>query len=404
MPNTKNHEIVIIGGGTAGLTVAAQLRRAAPKADVAVIEPSERHYYQPLWTLVGGGVVPIEKTVRPERDYIPDGVTWIRDSVESVHPEANRLTLSDGSAVDYAFLVVAPGIELNWAGIEGLPAALGSGGVCSNYSPDLAPYTWETLRGLSRGSRLIFTQPSTPVKCGGAPQKIMYLAADHLRRTGKLDSASIIFKSPGSVVFGVKEFERTLKKVIARYGIDFQLGKELVAIDGAAARARFRVTHPESGETTFEEERFDMLHVVPPQRAPAFVREGPLANADGWLDVDRSTLRHARFDNIFGLGDAAGTPNAKTGAAVRKQAPVVVGNLLAQRKSGETRTAMEYSGYSSCPLVTGYGRLVLAEFDYDNRPDPSFPFDTTKERRSMYLLKRYVLPGLYWHGMLRGRA
>jgi sulfide:quinone oxidoreductase len=401
MSNSKTHDVLIIGGGTAGITVAARLRKARPSLDIALVDPSEKHYYQPFWTLVGGGVYPREVTERAEGKLIPNGVTWLQDSVATMDPDANSVTLGSGATVSYRYLVVCPGIQLNWSAIPGLQETVGKNGVCSNYTYDLVPYTWETLKGL-KGGKLIFTQPSTPIKCGGAPQKIMYLAADHLRRKGHLQASNIQFMSPGTVVFGVKEFEVTLKKIIARYGIDFHTRTELIAIDGPAKEATFRITDAETGAQREQVEAFDMIHVVPPQSAPDFVRKSALANPDGWVDVDRATLQHVRYPNVFSLGDAAGTPNAKTGAAVRKQAPVVVANMLATMDA--KAAAKAYGGYSSCPLVTGYGKLVLAEFDYDNNPMPSFPFDTTKERKSMYLLKQYVLPKLYWHGMLKGRA
>lgn len=401
MSGSNTYDVVIVGGGTAGLTVAARLRRSRKSLQIAVVDPSEKHYYQPVWTLAGGGVVDRRVTERNERDLIPAGVTWVKESVTGFSPEDNSISLSSGRSLGYRQLVVCPGIQLNWTAIPGLKETVGKNGVCSNYTYDLVPYTWETLKSL-KGGRLIFTQPSTPIKCGGAPQKIMYLAADHLRRSGHLSSAEIHFMSPGTVVFGVPEFERTLKKVIKRYGIDFHTQTELIAIDGPAKSATFRITDPDSGDQREETKSFDMIHVVPPQSAPHVVRESALANADGWVDVDPSTLQHNRFPNVFSLGDSAGTPNAKTGAAVRKQAPIVVANMLSVL-DGKTPSKV-YTGYSSCPLITGYGKLVLAEFDYNNRPMPSFPFDTTKERLSMYLLKKHVLPQLYWQGMLKGRA
>jgi sulfide:quinone oxidoreductase len=403
MSTQISHDIVIVGGGTAGLTVAARLKKANKSLDVAVIEPSEKHYYQPLWTLVGGGVYDRSITERNESDYMPDGVSWIKDSVSALDPETNTLTIGSGITVAYSYLVMAAGIQLDWEKIDGLVETIGRNGVCSNYTYDLVPYTWETLRAL-KGGRLLFTQPATPIKCGGAPQKIMYLAADHMRRKGLLSKSDIQFMSPGTVVFGVPEFEVTLKKIIERYGIHFHTQTELIALRGSEKKATFRVTDPNTGTVSEREESFDMIHVVPPQSAPDFIKTSLLANPDGWVEVDRETLQHVRYPNVFSLGDAAGTPNAKTGAAVRKQAPVVVKNLLSVMTTGEIASPEVYDGYSSCPLVTGYGKLVLAEFDYDNRPQPSFPFDTTKERRSMYLMKKILLPQLYWNGMLKGRA
>ncbi len=399
----KDHyQVLVVGGGTAGLTVAAQLRNQADPPEVAIIEPSEKHYYQPIWTLVGGGVFPREISERDEADFIPEGAVWIRDAVASFDPEANTVATRDGKTIGYDYLVVCPGIQIDWDKIPGLAESLGSNGVCSNYSYETVPYTWETLRHL-KGGRAIFTQPATPIKCGGAPQKIMYLTADHLRLKGALDDTDVQFMSPGLVVFGVKEFERTLKKVIARYGITFNIQHELVEVRGDKGEAVFKVT-AEDGSVSEKVLSFDMLHVTPPQSAPDFIKQSPLANAEGWVDVDPSTLQHNRYPNVFGLGDAGSTPNAKTGAAVRKQAPTVVQNLLQYMATGYIDDPVVYRGYSSCPLVTGYGKLVLAEFDYDNKPMPSFPFDTTQERYSMYALKVYGLPQMYWHGMLRGRV
>lgn len=402
----KDHyQVLIVGGGSAGLTVAAQLRKQDDPPEVAILEPSEKHYYQPIWTLVGAGVFEKEISERDEADYIPDGAEWIKQAAVSFDPENNTVTTEDGTTIGYDYLVVAPGIQLDWEKIPGLAESVGTPGtgVVSNYTYETVPMTWETMQRLQPGDRALFTQPSTPIKCGGAPQKIMYLTADYLRKKGILDAVSVEFFSPGTVVFGVTEFERTLKKVIDRYGIDFHLQEELVEIRPDAKEAVFQVIGGD-GAPSKKTVAFDMIHVTPPQSAPDFIKNSPLANDDGWVDVDKYTLQHNTYDNVFSLGDAAGTPNAKTGAAVRKQAPTVVQNLLQVMRDGAIKKPKKYNGYSSCPLVTGYGKLVLAEFDYDNNPDPSFPFDTTQERYSMYALKAYGLPQMYWHGMLRGRA
>ena len=397
----RRHTVVIVGGGTAGITVAAQLIRKDSKLDIAIIEPSEDHFYQPIWTLVGGGVFDKEISRRKTKDYIPKGVTWIKDWVTGFSAETNTVTTKNGGDLGYDFLVVAAGIQLDWNKIDGLKEALGKGGVCSNYGYEHSEYTWEVLRNLKKGNAL-FTQPATLVKCGGAPQKIMYLTADYLRRNGHLEDVEINFMSPGLVVFGVPEFRVTLEKVLERYGITFNFQKELIAIKGKENIAVFRETQPD-GTLKEKEYPYDMIHVVPPQSAPDFIKTSPLANADGWVEVDPGTLQHTRFANVFGLGDVTNTPNAKTGAAVRKQAPILVRNLLEVKKSGKILNTKKYNGYTSCPLITGYGKLVLAEFDYNNKPDPSFPFDTTKERWSMYFLKTTILPQIYWNGMLKGR-
>ncbi|MBV6442331.1 MAG: NAD(P)/FAD-dependent oxidoreductase [Haliscomenobacteraceae bacterium CHB4] len=392
------YQILIVGGGNAGLSTAAKLLRKNPKLQIGIIEPSDKHYYQPAWTLVGGGSYDITDTVRNEADFIPKGAEWIKDAVATFQPEQNTVTTRDGKTIGYEYLVVCPGIQLNWSQVEGLPETLGKNGVCSNYSFQYAPYTFECLQNLKEGTA-IFTAPSGAVKCGGAPQKIMYLAADYFRRAGLAGKVKVEFWTAGGVIFGIEKYAKTLRKVVERYGINTHFKHDLIRVNGPAHKATFKVTAPD-GSVSEETVHFDMLHVTPPQSAPDFISSSPLANAAGWVDVDKYTLQHNKYPNIFSLGDAAGLPNSRTGAAVRKEAPVLVKNLLAVM-AGQMPTA-KYSGYSSCPIVTGYGKLMLAEFDYDNKPTETFPFDQSKERWTMWILKRYILPWLYWNKILNG--
>ena len=392
--------ILIVGGGTGGITVAARLARSGRALDITVLEPSDRHYYQPLWTLVGGGAARKEDTVRAEADYIPAGVRWVRDRAREFRPEEKLVITAGGEALAYDALVVAPGIQIDWGKIDGLEGALGRDGVCSNYSYDHVDSTWEFIRGL-RGGRAIFTMPNTPVKCGGAPQKIMWLAEHHFRRSGVREAIEVVYASAGAKIFAVQKYAETLARLVEERGVQTRFHHNLVAVRPGSREAVFHVATP--GQAAREEVvGYDLLHVTPPMSAPEFVKRSPLADAGGWVDVDKFTLQHRRYPEVFGLGDASSLPTSKTGAAIRKQAPVLVANLLAHLAGGEL--AARYDGYTSCPLVTGYGRLVLAEFDYEGKPAETFPFDQSKERRSMYLLKKYALPQMYWHGMLRGRA
>lgn len=394
------HQILIVGGGNAGLSTASKLLLKNSKLDIGIIEPSEKHYYQPAWTLVGGGVYDINDTIRNEADFMPKGVNWIKDAVETFQPDQNTVTTRKGEVIGYDYLIVCPGIQLNWNKVEGLAETLGKNGVCSNYTVQTAPYTYECLQGLKDGQTAIFTAPGTAVKCGGAPQKIMYLAGDYLRRHGKTDTVKVEFCTAGGVIFGIEKYAKTLRKVADRYKIGLHFKHDLIKVDGPGHTATFKVTAPD-GTVSEEARHFDMLHVTPPQSAPDFIRNSPLANEAGWVDVDKYSLRHNKYPNVFAIGDAAGMPNSKTGAAVRKQAPVLVANLLAVMAGAQP--AAKYNGYSSCPIVTGYGKLMLAEFDYDNKPTETFPFDQSKERWTMWVLKRYILPWLYWHQILQGR-
>lgn len=393
------HQIVIVGGGNAGISTASQLLRKNKNLDIAIIEPSEKHYYQPAWTLVGAGVFDPRRTERKEEDVLPKKVKWIRNKVVSFQPEANALTLDNNDTVNYQYLVVAPGIQLNWDAVKGLKESLGKYGVCSNYKFETASYTWETLRNF-KGGNALFTNPNTPVKCGGAPHKIMWLAADHLKKKGIFDKTNIQYWSGGTRLFGVEKYEKTLKKVAERDKVDMHFFTRLVEIDGPNQKAIFE-GFGEKNKGERYEVHFDMIHVTPPQSAPDFVRNSPLANSAGWVDVDKFSLQHLRYPNIFSLGDASSLPTSRTGAAIRKQAPVLVKNLLAVME-GKAPVA-KYNGYTSCPVVTGYGKLVLCEFDYDNNPTETFPIDQSKERLSMYLLKKLVLPWLYWHRILPGK-
>jgi sulfide:quinone oxidoreductase len=394
-----HYKILILGGGSAGISVAARLRKklSSKDFDLAIVEPSATHDYQPLWTLVGAGVCKKEETRRQEAPFIPSGATWIQDRVERIDGSSNAITLASGKRVTYDYLVVSLGIKILWDGIPGLKETIGKNGVCSNYSYETAEYTWECIRNF-KGGTAIFTMPSTPVKCGGAPQKIMYLADDALRRQGVRDKSRVVFVTPQKAIFAIERYRKTLEGVITRKSLEMQYQHEVTAIDGPAKKAT--VLDKQSGEST--EMAFEMIHVTPPMGPMDPIKTSDIADDNGWVAVDKYSLQSTKFPNVFGLGDCINAPCAKTGAAVRKQAPVVVENLLSQMQSKALEA--KYNGYGSCPLVTGYGKLILAEFGYDGAILESFPIDQSKERWSMYMLKRHLLPQLYWHGMLKGRA
>lgn len=397
---SKHHQIIVVGGGNAGISVSAQLLRRNGNLNIAIIEPSDKHYYQPAWTLVGGGDFDILKTVRPMKSVIPPKAKWIKERCASFQPEENQITLANGEKLTYDFLIVAAGIQLDWDHVKGLKETLGKNGVCSNYSYETAPYTFECIKNLKQG-KAIFHNPHTPVKCGGAPHKIMYLAADYFRKNGILNKIDIQYWSGAAKLFAVSKYEKTLLEVVKRGNIKLNFMQRLEEIDAANKRARF-VGFGENNKDVETWVEYDIIHVTPPQSAPDFIKTSPLANSAGWVDVNANTLQHNKYKNIFSLGDNSSLPTSKTGAAIRKQAPILVANLMSAME-GKPMVA-SYNGYTSCPLVTGYGKLVLAEFDYNQQPQETFPFDQSKERWSMYQLKKRVLPWLYWNKILKGTA
>lgn len=415
-----HYQILIIGAGTGGIMTASQLRNKDKTLEIGIIDPAEKHYYQPTWTLVGAGAYDFKKTEKPMRELIPSGVDWLKDSVTEFMPDNHKVKLFSGAEIGYDYLVVSPGLVNDLTLIEGLQEAVEKGVVCSNYiDPE---YTWKCLQEF-KGGNAVFTQPTTPIKCGGAPQKIMYLAADYLRKKGLDKKSNVVFATPGTVIFGVKKVADTLMKVIHRYNVHFKPFYAPVKIDSDKKVVYFKSINPDENACVVNEGNilgekqqgeslielpFDFLHLAPPQTAPKFIKESILVNEAGWLDVDINSLQHKKFPTIFGLGDVAALPTAKTGAAIRKQVPVVIDNLLKMIK-GNLADNKSYQGYSSCPLVTGYGKMVLAEFNYKNEftPDPNLKkmliFDSSKEYWRLWILKKYMLPYLYWNKMMKGK-
>jgi sulfide:quinone oxidoreductase len=388
---------LILGGGSAGISVAARLCRAGEKGKVGIVEPSDAHFYQPLWTLVGAGAATREETRRAERDLIPNGAEWVHDAVAEIDAPGNAVTLKSGARITYDFLVVALGLMVDWDGVKGLRDNVGKNGICSNYSFDTVNSTWEAIRNF-KGGDAVFTHPATPIKCGGAPQKIMYLAEEAFRRQNVREKSTVHFFSGEAGIFKVEKYKKALEVVIARKEIKATFKHNLIELRPDSREAIFQ--HIETKAEVVQ--KYDMIHVTPPQKPIAVLASSGLGNAAGWVDVDKSTMQHTKFPNVYALGDCSHLPTSKTGAAVRGQAPILVKNLLATSKGGAPTAS--YDGYTSCPLVTGYGSLILAEFDYDLNPKETFPFDQSKERWSMYQLKRHLLPMMYWNGMLKGKA
>jgi len=432
---SKHFQVLVIGGGTAGIMVSSMLKRKNSSLQIGIIEPTDTHYYQPAWTLVGANTYNYEKTARPMASLIPKGVEWIKEFANKFEPESNKVITKAGLEITYDYLVVAPGLKIDPDMIDGLQDAMDKGIVCSNYTNP--KHTWEILKNFKGGTAL-FTQPATPIKCGGAPQKIMYLADEYFRKVGIRKNTDIVFALPSGSIFGVKIIADTLMNVVDKKDINVRFFHNLVKVDGNKKIAWYEIVKDLSGggcvtiadgdEASLDRDiqynykdvkvtregdlygiHFDMMHLAPPQRAPDFILNSPLASETGWVDVNKGTMQHVKYANVFSLGDVSNLPTSKTGAAIRKQAPVVVENISKLIESN-VLSGKEYKGYTSCPLVTGYGKMVLAEFDYNQNfePDPKlkqFPLmiaDSSKEHWRLWMLKKYGLPYLYWNKMMKG--
>lgn len=401
-PVAQHCAVLIIGGGAGGISLASSLLHRDPALQITIVEPAEKHYYQPGFTLVGAGIFSLAQTERTTAELMPGNVNWIKAAATNFLPDLAQVVLSNGTRLSYDRLCVCAGLKLNWSAVAGLQETLGKNGVTSNYSPQLAPYTWRLVQELKAG-KAIFTQPPMPIKCAGAPQKVMYLSADHWRRTNCLPQMQVDFYNAGGVLFGVKDYVPALMSYVEKYHVNLHFQHNLVKVDGPRRVATFATTDKE-GKTALQETGFDMLHVSPPQCAPDFINNSPLADRAGWVDVDQATLRHKKYSNIWGLGDVTNTPNAKTAAAVRKQVPVAASNILHNMRNETVQAA--YDGYGSCPLTVAKGRIVLAEFLYGGKLSPTFPdwlIKGTKPTWQAWMLKKYLLPWVYWHLMLKGR-
>jgi sulfide:quinone oxidoreductase len=401
MAGVTHHKVLIIGGGAAGITVAASLSRRGVRAhDIVIVEPSDTHYYQPAFTLVGAGVYDLARTQRSTDSLVPPGVARIKAKASKFDPDNNAVELSNGDKITYDYLVVCTGLKLDWAKVDGLAEALGHDGVCSNYSPEHVNYTWDCIQALKPGSKAVFTQPPLPFKCPGAPQKIVYLTVDNLRHRGIREQVDIAYYVHAPVIFGVPYFARQLAKIAESCGVKIFYQHNLVAIDSKARNATIEIAGGESQGQRITVP-YDMLHVSPPQSPPDEIKSSPLANAAGWVEVNQNSMQHVRYANIFALGDVASTPNSKTAAAVRKQAPVVVRNIL-RRMRGEA-VENSYDGYASCPLTTANGKAIIAEFVYGGKVTPTLPFlNPGRQRWLSWWIKKSFLPVLYWNYMLKG--
>jgi len=398
--------IVIAGGGLGGIAVANRLSRLLEGAKITLVDAKEEHNYQPGYTLVATGVWPVAKVRDRNADFLPDGVQWVKDAVAEFDPEAKIVSTAGGRQIAYDYLVVATGVQLDFAQIDGMDVgAIGSNGLASVYpGPQAAQATWAAMQAfVQTGGQALMTLPATPLKCAGAPLKMTFMLRDRLQQAGMLDQSRISFHSALGNVFGVKVVNDNVLQRWQALGIDVEFTHKLAAIDIGAKRATFAT--PE-GERV--EKPYDFIHVVPPMRAPDVVKNSPLAwqegpfAAGGWLEVDKTTLQHRRYPNVFGIGDINGTPRGKTAATVKKSAPIVAHNLveaIAGRQPDEA-----FDGYTSCPLITREGSAMLIEFDYEGRLTPSLPLiEPLQESYFAWLMKYRMLKPAYL-AVLKGRV
>ncbi|EGJ12096.1 MULTISPECIES: NAD(P)/FAD-dependent oxidoreductase [Rubrivivax] len=402
---TRAH-VVIAGSGLGGIAVANRLSAALDGVRITIVDRKEEHNYQPGYTLVATGVWPVSKVRDRNADFHPEGVEWVRDMVAEFDPASNSVVTAGGQRIGYDYLVVATGVHLDYAQIEGMDvAAIGRHGLASVYNgPQAAEATWGAMREFAeRGGEALMTLPATPLKCAGAPLKTTFMLRDRLRQAGTLERSRVSFMSAPKNVFGVKPVNDNVLERWQQLGIGVETEQKLVAVDIGARRASFV-----GADGSRAERGYDFLHVVPPMRAPDVVRhsdlawkDGPFA-AGGWLEVDKTTLRHRRYANVFGVGDINGTPRGKTAATVKKSAPVVVHNLVQLIAGAEPDAA--FDGYTSCPLITREGSAMLIEFDYEGRLTPSLPMiEPLQDSYFAWLMKVRLLKPAYL-SVLKGRV
>lgn len=430
-------KILIIGGGLAGISTAAKLSSTLSNPDITIIEPNKKSVcYQPGYTLIGGGVYSKSDVDYDTKDFLPSGVEMILDSAAQFNPEENSVVLTSGKKLNYDYLIVCAGVSLDFGRIKGLEAigesyssidgskitsTFGDSGANSIYNIDSSVQTWDQLEKLiekaksGKKVKALFTDPNTPLKCGGAPKKIMYLVNSRLEEAGVRDNVELHYFDDSSKYFGVKEYADAIEKQFKVRDFKTHFNHNLVGVDLENKVATFNKTWEEKGEWDEDLEEydivkksvdvnfdFDFIHITPPMKAPDAIGKSAIGSKKGWVPVNQKTLQHVKYPNIFSLGDIAAVKMGKTGGSVRKQYKVVIDNLVAVMEGNKPKA--QFDGYTVCPLITGIGTVMLAEFNWTAKPAPSFPLDPTKERYIWWLMKVYLLKPMTQYGMLSGKA
>jgi Uncharacterized NAD(FAD)-dependent dehydrogenases len=410
-----NGKIVIVGGGAAGLSMAARLENWLDSPDITLIDPSDRQYYQPGFTLIASGVYTADEVWKKQEDCIPDGVNWLKDSVVAIDPERNSVTTSANGNISYDFLVLTTGLQTNWEKVEGITKdTLGVGNAHSIYDYEGARKTWIAIQSfVQTGGRGVYTDTYTKHKCGGAPKKICLLTEHHARKQDKRENVALDFFTASKALYDVAHYTPRLEEIYKERNVPINLNMQLKGVDTEAKRAHFERVTTVDGVKTYTPviEDYDFLHFTPPMTAPDFLRDSGLCTTtdkdevETWVPVDKHTLVHTKYPNVISLGDCSNQPTSKTSAAIRMQVPVAAKNLISIMEGKEPTES--YNGYAACPIITDYGHVLLCEFDYDKKPATSFPFtmmDTSQELWAAWLLKVYVLKPLYFYGMIKGHA
>jgi sulfide:quinone oxidoreductase len=403
------HKVLVIGGGTGGLAAANQVynlfkarNQTLGDGDIAIVDANAHHDYQPGWTIVGSGLGDKRAFRRPLDSLIPAHFAHIKSNAASFEPGTNQVVLADGSKVGYDFMVVAPGIQINWDKVKGLPEALADplkSNVSSIYSYETVDKTWDLIRNF-QGPEAVFTQPFGPVKCAGAPQKIAYMADWYWKDQKRSVHSTFVTGMP--TMFSQPMYAGKLNIIRQEKGIAGHFNTNLTEVRVGDKTAVFDILDGENKGQKLELP-FGLLHVVPPMGPPDVIKKSPLADSVGWTDVDEGSLQHRKFPNVFGLGDASSLPTSKTAAAITGQAPVLAHNLVALMERGEVGSA-RYDGYTSCPLFTGRGSLLLAEFKYNTELAETFSAFTNQSvpNRFFYHLTKDVFPRVYFSDLVKG--
>lgn len=408
-------KIVIIGGGAAGISMASRLKKWLENPDITLIDPSSKQFYQPGFTLIASGVYKPEEVWKKQEECMPDDIKWIKDSVIAVDPVWNQVNTSKSGKIAYDFLVLTPGIKMDWDKIEGISReTLGEGNAHTIYDFEGAQKTWKAIQEFSKtGGKGIFTDTYTKHKCGGAPKKICLLTEHYNRKQGTRDKVTLDYFTAAKELYDIPYFTPRLEQIYNERNVPIHLNVRVKGVDTAAKKVHLEKIISQGDQKIYEPfvEDYDFLHFTPPMCAPDFVREAGLSwtegklAAEGWVMVDQETLIHKKYPNIVSLGDVAGIPTSKTSAAVRKQVPVAAKNLISLMEGKEPTE--RYDGYAACPIVTDYGHVLLCEFNYKKEPEISFPFtmlDMSKEQAAAWMLKLYILKPMYFYGMLNGLA